>query len=370
MKILPGKTVFNSCTRPIRIRKLIRMSHRIHYWKQFTVSLLLVFAFQSCQKQKFNQEPEASPPPPEESIYQALLDPHIVPVFTTAYTTDLKIRTGENIGTVTVANDATDLYLTYRLSGNWFLTGVQSYAGKKSLIPLTGSGSPNPGQFPAKLNLNACDKYQSFTFKVSLSELNSDESAQCTSGSQYFIAMRASIREIETGDDCTMGNNQESWAAPVLINPADADEWATAFYYCRQEVKTWRGYGQGYWFAKPNVEWCQPYVQFGNLSIGKDEAKALWPAQNNILKKALFQASALQLSTICNNNGDPVPSVIENDYQMLIEFLSGLSYSDIQNGTLPAGTDANAIAQAASNIGKFICQNKLNAAEDPTDCTF
>ena len=115
--------------------------------------------------------------------------------------------------------------------------------------------------------------------------------------------------------------------------------------------------------------WCQPSVSFGTLTITKDQGKALWPAKTNYVRKAFFQASALQLSMMCNNNGHPIPTSISNDYDLLVTFLSGLSYSDIENGTFPPGTDMDAIKTASGNIGKWICNNNCSLSEDPTSCT-
>ena len=53
------------------------------------------------------------------------------------------------------------------------------------------------------------------------------------------------------------------------------------------------------------------------------------------IKRAFFQASALQLSMNCINNGDPIPNSIVNDYNRLESFLSTLTYSDIQNAPYP-----------------------------------
>ena len=70
---------------------------------------------------------------------------------------------------------------------------------------------------------------------------------------------------------------------------------------------------------------------------------ALWPATKQLGKKALFQASALQLSMNCVNSGNPIPASIASDYNRVETFLSALTYADIQNGTFPSGTDTTGI---------------------------
>ena len=402
-----SKSCIQYLSRPIRNLKTIRMSHRIHHpWKQLAVALFSMIIFLGCRKPKSEEAP--SLPPPQATVtstFEALNYPHGTSYCGSVFTTDLKIKDGSTVGTVTISNDASYLYLTYNLSGNWFLNSVQSYAGQKSFAPLTVSGNLDYKEFPGKKLVNACNLVQSITFQIAFSDMNSDGQAQCPIHEQYFVAMRAGVKQITTGAQCGVGREQDAWAAPVFIDPGNADEWATAFYYCRQECSetvtppippiaatpppvtpptstntpptgtttppvtvAWCVYGQGYWYAKPNSVWCQS-VQFGNLIIARDEAKALWPAKDNWVKKAFFQASSVQLSRYCFNEGKDLPEAIANDYATLVSFLETLTYTDIMNGTFPAGTNTAAVKTALGNIGTWICQNKCNATEDPTTCS-
>jgi hypothetical protein len=339
------------------------MSHRIRQWKQTTVLFMLIAFLLGCKKQKTVEEnPEVQPP----SNFEALFSTHAVPNTGSAFVTDLKTKDGNTVGTVSVCNDDDYLYLSYRTQDQFYLTGVQTYAGKKTEIPVTASGNPNPHKFPGKLQINACDRMQTMTFKVPLSQLQSDENTLCATNTEFFIAMRATVRQID--GDCSIINDEDAWAAPVLINPGNADEWATAFYYCRQVYAPWCAFGQGYWFIKPNVEWCAPEVSFGNLHISKDDGRALWPAQANVLKRAFFQAAAIQLSMNCMNNSSPVPDAIAADYETLSAFLSDLTIDQISAGTMPAGADAEAIKTAANNIGTWICAHRCSVQDDPTIC--
>lgn len=356
------------------------MSHLIHRWKQLVLSFCVIASLICCKKPQIDKDSETSRPQ-AISIYEPITDIHGQSHCGSVFTTELKVEDATTVGSVDVSNDSQYLYLTYSLNDDWYLLGVQSFAGAKTNIPLTPRGNPNHEQFPGKETINPCNLLQSFTFKVPLSEIESDGNSQCPSNVQYFIAMRATIKQITNGSNCTTGTPVEAWAAPVLINPGDASEWATAFYYCKQECKpqtnsqssqstptTWCAFGQGYWFAKPNVIWCQDYVKYGNLTVSKDDARALWPAQNNVAKKAFFQASALQLSMICNNNNAAIPQAIASDYSTLVALLGRLTYDDIKNGVVPAGVDATSIQTAAGNVGKWICQNNCNPSIDPTNC--
>lgn len=340
------------------------MSSQIHPLKQLFVSISLLIALICCNKP---QAEETTDPTPAGPPFEVLLTAPTVSYCGSTLTSDLKIKDGTVIGTVLVGNDATHLFLSYRLTDHWYLTGTQGYAGTTSSIPLTPNNTPDYNHFPSKKALNACDLAQTLCFKIPLSSLQTDNNAQCFTNAQFFIAMRATVKNVSNGN-CRMGNEEEAWAAPVLINPGNANEWATAFYYCKQDCTPWCAYGQGYWFSKPNVEWCQSSVKFGNLEVVKDSARTLWPAQTNLMKKAFFQASALQLSMSCNNNNRPIPMPIVDDYNKLAAFLEGISYTDIKKGIIPSNADTAAIKTAAGNIGKWICANNCNAANDPTTC--
>lgn len=343
------------------------MSYRMHPWTQLSLLFCLIVALICCSKPKSSEDTDP-PPPSGVSPFKVIKNLSTVSYCGDSFTSDLVIKNGTVIGNVVVGNDKENLYLTYHLEGNWYLTGIQCYAGKKAQLPLTVTGSPNHNQFPGKKDVVACDRVQAMSFKVSLSALETDENGQCATNAQYFIAMRAGVKKINSGENCEGGTTVEAWAAPVLINPGNAEEWATAFYYCKQDCIPWCAYGQGYWFNKPGVVWCQPSVQFGNLVVSKENGSALWPAKNNLLRKAFFQASALQLSMTCNNNGRSLPTSIAGDYATLSNFLSGLSYATIQAGTIPVNTDTTSIKTAAGNIGKWICGNNCNSHDDPTVC--
>ena len=335
--------------------------------------LPLLIGVLSCKKQK----PVVDPPdPPTEtpSVYESIFTFPTVSFCGSVLTSNLKIKDGTDIGTVTVGNDAFYLYLTYNLTGNWYIGDAHSYAGRESAIPKNTDGNPVYGQFPGKQHLNFCDLRQTFTFRVLLSSIFSDNNVMCSTNEQYFIAMRASVRQFNNATDCTTGTDQPAWGAPFLINPGSANEWATAFYYCKQDCSiptiSWCAYSQGYWFANPNpnASWCQN-VKFGNLEVNKQDGVALWPPQNNLVRRAFFQASAIQLSLNCVNSGNPIPASIANDYNRIETFLSTLTYANLQNGTFPATSDTTGVRAATGNIGRWICNNHCTNYPDPTACT-
>jgi hypothetical protein len=341
--------------------------------KLFALLLLpLSIGILSCKKQK----PIVDPVPPDETpnVFESILNLPSVSFCGSAMTSHLKIKDGTDIGTVTVGNDAVYLYLTYNLTGNWYIGNAHAYAGRESQIPKNGDGNPVYVQFPGQQELNYCDQRQTFSFRVLLSSLFSDDNTLCSTNEQYYIAMRVSVKQFSNAADCTAGIEEAAWGAPFLINPGNADNWATALYYCKQDCTiptiTWCAYSQGYWFSNPNPAstWCQK-VKFGNLEISEQEGDALWPSQNNWVKRAFFQSSALQLSMNCVNGGNPIPVSIAGDYTRLETFLSALTYADIQNGTSPGGIDTTGVRVASGNIGRWICNNHCTTNPDPTACT-
>jgi hypothetical protein len=347
------------------------MKYPFHTWKQFAILSLLFIGDFSCRKH--SKEDTPAPPPNEtSSVYESLLTSSHFSFCGSALISNLKIKDGTDIGTVTVGNDAVYLYLIYNLSGNWYLGDTHSYAGQESLIPRNIDGNPVPGQFPGRQHLNFCDLRQEFTFRVPLSSLTKDNNAQCPTNERFYIAMRADVKQINIAADCLAANDQPAWGASFLINPGNTAEWATAFYYCKQDCNIstapWCAYSQGYWFNNPSLSWCQK-VKFGNLEISKQQGDSLWPAQNNTIKRALFQASALQLSMSCINSGNPIPGSIVSDYNRIEALLSTLTYADIKNGTFPSGTDTSGVRVAAGNIGRWICNNHCTSNTDSTACS-
>src|SRR5207244_3610412 len=99
---------------------------------------------------------------------------------------------------------------------------AHAYAGRQSLIPKNVDGNPVYGQFPGKQHLNFCDVRQTFSFRVLLSSLTSDNDALCPTNTSYYIAMRAAVKQFSNAANCGTGTDQPAWGAPFLINPGSA----------------------------------------------------------------------------------------------------------------------------------------------------
>jgi hypothetical protein len=129
-------------------------------------------------------------------------------------------------------------------------------------------------------------------------------------------------------------------------------------------IDEWCALSQGYWFAKPELVWCQD-VTFGANSYTQAQGQEIWNTAppTSVAKKAFTQASALQLSMACQNGGDPIPADILSAYNTLVNFLSGLTYNDILTGAYPA-SDYPAIAAAQGAIGAWIPLNHCEEEEE------
>src|ERR1043165_2534408 len=146
--------------------------------KPCTALLLLFILILSCKKHKPKEDPVPTPPEENPNVYQSIFSSPTVQYCGSVFTSNLKIKDGTDIGTVSVYNDSLYLYLTYQLNGNWYIGAAHSYAGKELTIPRNIDGNPMYQQFPGKETLNYCDLRQAFTFRASLSALGKDNSAQ------------------------------------------------------------------------------------------------------------------------------------------------------------------------------------------------
>ena len=127
-------------------------------------------------------------------------------------------------------------------------------------------------------------------------------------------------------------------------------------------INNWCAKSQGYWFARPQTIWCNN-VTFGNNSYTQAQGDNIWndAPNNSVAKKAFTQASALQLSMICVNNGNPIPADIISAYNTCVSFLSGLTYNQILTGSYPSSSYST-ISTAQGAIGDWINANEATCS--------
>ncbi len=75
-----------------------------------------------------------------------------------------------DVGTVTVSNDEINLFITYNVIGNWWLTETHLYVGSEENLPLNGGGNPIIGHFPYHGDHG---QTQNYTFTIPLDNLES-----------------------------------------------------------------------------------------------------------------------------------------------------------------------------------------------------
>jgi hypothetical protein len=122
-----------------------------------------------------------------------------------------------NSGSVTVANDQTNLYVTYTTIGGWKIQKTHLYAGKCANIPTTNSGNPQVGLFPLQTTYNPL--VTQFTYTIPLSSL---DSCYCVAAHAEVVLLdsQGNIIQTETG-----------WAQGSTIG---GNSWAMKFNYCTQ----------------------------------------------------------------------------------------------------------------------------------------
>ena len=105
--------------------------------------------------------------------------------------TTVRLLSEKNLdaGTVTVANGATTLFVTYTTKANYKLTVTQvAVANTLAAIPVTSKGNPIPGQFPYQTRHA---NVTSFTYAIPRSGL----------GSSFFVAAHADVLKTASDQD-------------------------------------------------------------------------------------------------------------------------------------------------------------------------
>lgn len=130
-------------------------------------------------------------------------------------------------------------------------------------------------------------------------------------------------------------------------------------------VNNWCPKSQGYWFARPQTVWCNN-VTFGSNTYTQAQGDDIWSnaPNNSVAQKAFTQASALQLSMMCVNNGAPIPADILAAYNTCVNFLSGITYNDILTLTYTAN-NYPLVNAAQGAIGNWISANEGTCSGGP-----
>ncbi len=151
--------------------------------------------------------------------------------------TTVRLLAGQTIdaGTVSVWNDATNLYVKFSTSGSWYLAETHvAVALSLSGIPQQ-NGNPIPGRFPYKTIHNPV--VTEYTYAIPLSSY--------TAGTRLVVAAHASLVKMEGGQ---IVQQETGWGEGPAFTGRN---WATYFYFTVQACQEEPGAGctltQGYW---------------------------------------------------------------------------------------------------------------------------
>lgn len=124
---------------------------------------------------------------------------------------------GQNIlmGTLTYANDATNLYVTYTTNSDWYMSEVHLFVGLLENVPKSGGGTPSPGRFPMKQTFSSSNLAQEINWTIPLSSI--------TSGSNFVIAAHTSVLRVDIDGDVVA--KETAWAAGTRFQ--SNKNWAT-----------------------------------------------------------------------------------------------------------------------------------------------
>lgn len=70
-------------------------------------------------------------------------------------------------GSVTVANDEDNLYVTYSTTDGWLMSQIHLYVGTSAGLPVNKAGNPTIGQFPYKVSFSPYAASYTFTLPLS-----------------------------------------------------------------------------------------------------------------------------------------------------------------------------------------------------------
>jgi hypothetical protein len=123
-----------------------------------------------------------------------------------------------NSGDVTVTNDSSYFYVTYRASNGYSLKETHLYLGACEFIPVNKTGNPIPGHFPYNgFHANIA----TYTYQIPVSLI--------PAGLCGCVAAHAVVVRVDANG--TIIEQQSAWGNGTVINPTG--NWGMKFNYCR-----------------------------------------------------------------------------------------------------------------------------------------
>lgn len=136
----------------------------------------------------------------------------------TAVTQNLMAGQHHLAGTVMIANDATNLYVTYQTVGDWKIISTELYVGDCAAIPVNKSGNPQIGHFPFKVTHDGM--VTSYTYVLPLADFPAD----------MCVAAHANVAKVDASG--AIVQEETAWGeGPRFVTKGN---WAMYFNYTKQ----------------------------------------------------------------------------------------------------------------------------------------
>lgn len=274
----------------------------------------LVLAATSCRKETISTPAALQQSTDPYTLKCTTPTPCGTPVVATLRTTQR-----QSVGTVTVSNDATNLYVNYATTGGMRLEDLRLYVGDLALLPVR-YGQPVVSQFP--YSFHPTGTVTSYTFSIPLAAL----------GSCFSVMAEATVR-------ASWCSSQTAWAGTIHYGSSCS----SAYYlsYCRatctqdtcmMPVQLLYS-GEAAW---PNGD---ASVTVGGYTYTKSDAVSMYYTPDCDSKHALLLIAALKVY----GPRITVPATVATDAAAVEKWLSGL-------GQLTMYTRYTAPATVATSI--------------------
>lgn len=179
----------------------------------FTASLV----FFSCQKSK-----DSLPAPVSQgNPYYVIPSGYTVPDCLTPTETAIMAGQNDNVGSMVVWNDATNVYVSYQAIGAYKFKKTHLYVGDCAAIPVNGAGNPRIGLFPYTAT-HGTTGVSMYTYTIPRSILPAG--CVCIAAHAEIVAFNSSGQQYYS---------QTGWGNGDQIN--DGGSWAMKFNYCQEE---------------------------------------------------------------------------------------------------------------------------------------
>ena len=179
----------------------------------FLVILISFFAFASSSCKKSLTETPLTD--------QSLLSSETLPSSITPYckSQDYCLTAGQTInsGSVTISNDATNLYIKVNSIGGFQAAteNIKIWLGDNlDLLPLSGGGAPIPGQFPFKYDASGNE----FTATIPFSAIEAYTSSSITCSTSLFVYIHVDIIDPN-------GQSQTAWGGCTGVSIETPGRW-------------------------------------------------------------------------------------------------------------------------------------------------